>query len=141
VLYASKEATATSKQIPLQELFAALSKCIGSGRGAGREGGAGPRHSEMAHLVKEAQDLSDSMGDTYSRARQTLKDKIQRAQNDSQSLIDDIIQEFGVLSREISEGVLNGEDSFELRILRDQVSRFRLSFLDSQREVISSAVI
>jgi hypothetical protein len=95
----------------------------------------------MAHLVKEAQDLSDSMGDTYSRARQTLKDKIQRAQHDSQSLIDDIVQEFGVLSREISEGVLNGEDSFELRISRDQVLRFRLSFLDSQCEVIESALI
>jgi len=83
----------------------------------------GDRRSEVAHLVNEAQELSESIGDAHARARQNLKERIQRSQNDSQSLIDDILEEFRVLAREISDGVLNGEDSFELHISRDQVSR------------------
>jgi len=74
------------------------------------------------HTHTYTQDICDSIVAGAARSRHSLKDTLNRLGRDSQSLVDDIITEFRLLSREISEGVLHGEDSFELRIARDMVS-------------------
>ena len=76
------------------------------------------------------QDICDSIVAGTARSRRSLKNTLNRLGRDSQSLVDDIITEFKLLSREISEGVLHGEDSFELRIARDMVSFFLFFFTE-----------
>ena len=78
----SNQETST-KQRSLQDLFSALSTCIGP-EASGGAGGGGARVAEVAHLVKEARDLCESLLEGYARSRRMLKDRVARAKEESQ---------------------------------------------------------
>ena len=78
----SNQETST-KHRSLQDLFSALSSCIGP-EASGGAGGGGGRVAEVAHLVKEARDLCESLLEGYARSRRVLKDRVARAKEESQ---------------------------------------------------------
>lgn len=129
ILYSSKEQYMVSQQVPLQDLFAALSKHAGGGRSA-------------AGLVKEAQQLCEAQQQGHARSRRALKERIQRAQHDTGTMLDDVLAEFNLLTRELSESASVGgarHDYVHMRAARDGALRDLAALSERSRNASKEA--
>jgi hypothetical protein len=66
----------------VRDIFLALDKCLGSGKGArggghALGGGGGVLHSEVGHLLEEADAVCNRLTEGNTRAKKRLKELVQ----------------------------------------------------------------